>query len=101
MRKAPVRLSLLLECSKEVRVDVSARISSKGQVTIPAAVRRALALQEGDQVIFRVEGDRAVIARSEDLLALAGSVAVPAPKRGTPWTDILRETHRARAAARR
>lgn len=82
-------------------MDVSARLSSKGQVTIPRAVREALALEEGDEVVFRVEGDRAVIARSPDLLALAGSVSVPAAKRGTPWNEVLRQTRQARVAARR
>nr|MBA3307399.1 AbrB/MazE/SpoVT family DNA-binding domain-containing protein [Chloroflexota bacterium] len=55
-------------------MDVSARMSSKGQVTIPRPVREALALEEGDELVFRVEGGRAVIARSPDLLALAASV---------------------------
>jgi antitoxin PrlF len=82
-------------------MDVSARLSSKGQVTIPRAVREALELQEGDELIFRVEGARAVIARSPDLLALAGSVSVPAARRGTPWGEVLRQTRRARAASRR
>ena len=82
-------------------MDVSARVTSKGQITIPRAVREALALKEGDQVVFRVEGDRAVMARSADLLALAGSVSVPAARRGTPWAEVLRQTRRARAAARR
>lgn len=82
-------------------MDVSARLSSKGQLTVPRAVREALSLAEGDEVIFRVEGDRAVLARSPDLLALAGSVSVPAAKRGTQWRDVLRQTRRARAAARR
>ena len=50
---------------------------------------------------FRVEGERAVIARSPDLLALADSVSVPAAKRGTPWNDVLSQTRRARTAARR
>jgi len=82
-------------------VEVSARLSSKGQVTIPRAVREALELKEGDRVIFRVEGDRAVVARTPDLLDLAGSVSAPAAKRGTPWAEVLRQTRRTRAAARR
>jgi antitoxin PrlF len=82
-------------------MDVSARVSSKGQVTIPRSVREALAIEEGDELIFRVEGHRAIIARSADLIDLAGSVSVPASKRGTPWDEVLRETRRARAAARR
>jgi AbrB family looped-hinge helix DNA binding protein len=68
----------------------------EGQVTIPRAVREALALEEGDQLVFRVEGSRAVVARSPDLLALAGSVSVPAGKRGTPWREVLGQTRRAR-----
>jgi antitoxin PrlF len=82
-------------------VDVSARLSSKGQLTVPRAVREALSLKVGDEVVFRVEGDRAVIARSPHLLALAGSVSVPAAKRGTPWSEVLRSTRRTRVAARR
>jgi antitoxin PrlF len=82
-------------------MDVSARLSSKGQITIPRAVREALSLEQGDEVVFRVEGDRAVIARSPELLALAGSVSVPAAKRGTGWDDVLSHTRQARAAARR
>jgi antitoxin PrlF len=64
-------------------------------------VREALSLAEGDRVVFRVEGDRAVLARTADLLALAGSVAVPVEKRGTAWEDVLRATRRARASTRR
>ena len=82
-------------------MDVPARVSSKGQITIPRAVREALTIEEGDEVIFRVEGQRAILARSPDLIQLAGSVSVPAPKRGTPWDDVLRETRRIRAATRR
>lgn len=81
-------------------MDTSARVSSKGQVTIPRAVREALAIEEGDALIFRVEGDRAVIARTADLLSLAGSVSVPASKRGTAWDRVLRETRKARTASR-
>ena len=82
-------------------MEVTARLSSKGQVTVPRAVRDALALEEGDRLVFRVEGDHAILARTPDLLALAGSVSVPAAKRGTPWDEVLRKTRRARAAARR
>ena len=82
-------------------MDVPARVSSKGQITIPRAVREALTIEEGDEVIFRVEGKRAILARSPDLIQLAGSVSVPAPKRGTPWDEVLRETRRVRAATRR
>ena len=82
-------------------MEVSARLSSKGQVTVPRAVREALSLEEGDRVVFRVEGQRAILTRTPDLLALAGSVSVPAAKRGTRWAEVLRQTRRTRAANRR
>jgi antitoxin PrlF len=82
-------------------MEVSARLSSKGQVTLPRAVREALSLEEGDRLGFRVEGHHAVLARTPDLLALTGSVSVPAAKRGTPWAEVLRQARRAQAAERR
>lgn len=76
-------------------MEISARLSSKGQVTIPAPVRKALGLRDGDRVVFRVDGERAVLARTPDLLSLAGSIEVPAEKRGAPWSEIIEEAHRA------
>jgi AbrB family looped-hinge helix DNA binding protein len=82
-------------------VDVRARITSKGQVTIPKSVRDALDLREGDELVFRVEESRAVIGKTPGFLGLAGSVRVPAARRGTPWDDVLRATRRERAERRR
>jgi AbrB family looped-hinge helix DNA binding protein len=82
-------------------VDAAAKLTSKGQLTVPKAVRDALGLEEGDEVVFRVEGDRAVLARTPGFLSLAGSVTVPAAKRNVAWDDIIRSTRSTRAAARR
>jgi AbrB family looped-hinge helix DNA binding protein len=82
-------------------MEVTARLTSKGQLTVPKSVRDALGLVDGDAVVFRVEGSRAVLARTPDLLELAGSVTVPAGRRGTPWQEVLRRTRRTRAEARR
>jgi antitoxin PrlF len=82
-------------------MEILARLTSKGQVTVPRAVREALSLEEGDSLVFRVEGNHAVLARTADLLVLAGSVSVPAARRGTPWDEVLRQTRRIRAAERR
>jgi antitoxin PrlF len=82
-------------------VDVAARLASEGQVTLPKAVREALGLKEGDQIVFRVEGRRVVLARTADLLDLAGTVSVPASKRGIPWEKVRRQVRSARARAGR
>lgn len=41
-----------------------AKITSKGQITIPIEIRKKLKLSEGDKVIFVEEGDRYFLANS-------------------------------------
>ena len=82
-------------------MDVAARVTSKGQVTVPKAVREALGIKDGDEVVFRVEGQRAVLARTPNFLELAGSISVPAAKRNVAWDEVLRRTRTERAAGRR
>ena len=82
-------------------MESAARLTSKGQITIPKDVRDALSLRDGDRVTFRIDGSRALMARTPDLLELAGTVPVPAAKRGTPWADVIRQTRRARSLSTR
>lgn len=82
-------------------MDVTAKLSSKGQLTVPKAVRDALGLEQGDTVVFRVEGNRAVLARTPDFLSLAGSIDVPAGRRNAAWADVIDATRRERASTRR
>ncbi len=62
----------VLKC-KEVTV-ITATITTKGQITVPKAVRDALGLKEGHQVVFVVEGDRAYLhpVRPRGVEALRG-----------------------------
>ena len=78
-------------------METSARLSSKGQLTVPRSVRDALGLREGDNVVFRVDGQRATISKTPDFLELAGSVPVPAELRGKPWSEIIAMAHAERA----
>jgi len=92
-------------------MDTQAKVTSKGQVTIPKSVRDALGLHKGDELLFRVltdrrsgrssTGTRAIIAKTPDFLDLAGSVTVPSGKRGTPWDEVLRRTRSERTGRRR
>jgi AbrB family looped-hinge helix DNA binding protein len=82
-------------------MDVAARMSSKGQVTVPKLVRDALGIKEGDEVVFRVEGQWAVLARTPDFLDLAGTIAVPVEKRNAEWDEVIRQTRASRSARRR
>jgi AbrB family looped-hinge helix DNA binding protein len=82
-------------------MDIAAKMSSKGQITVPKAVRDALGIGEGDNVIFRVEGNSAVLARTPDFLSLAGSIKVPAARRNAAWDDVIGKTRAVRGDARR
>ena len=41
-----------------------ARITSKGQITIPVGIRKKLNLREGDKVIFIEDGEKIIFANS-------------------------------------
>jgi AbrB family looped-hinge helix DNA binding protein len=68
-------------------------------VTVPKAVRDALKLKQGDRVVFRVSGERAELARTIDLLELAGAVSVSAApaELSAGWDEIRRQLRRNRA----
>jgi len=82
-------------------MDVRARLTSKGRITLPKPVCDALGLKGGDRVLLRVFGQRAVLTKIEDFLALAGSVNVSSEQRGATWPAIKALTWSRRAPSRR
>ncbi len=40
------------------------KLSSKGQVTIPKEVRRAIGLEAGDYVLYEIEGEKVKLMRA-------------------------------------
>ena len=65
-----------------------ATVTSKGQVTLPVAVRRALAIEAGDRLVFTVSGNQITVEKTLDFIVLAGSVPVPLDRRGADWSDV-------------
>ena len=76
-------------------MEIGAKVTSKGQITLPKAVRDSLGLKPGDRVFFRVLDEKAELVKIPDFLELAGSISVPASKRGASWRRIREETQAA------
>jgi antitoxin PrlF len=69
----------------------TARVTSKGQITIPAAVRRALGIDQGDDLQFEVTSDRSaelLVVKRRRLSELYGVLAATRP---FPGRDEVRE----------
>lgn len=64
-----------------------ATITSKGQITLPAAARRALGLREGQKVEVRVEGTSLVIEAPPDIETLRQRLRAEGEALGT-WGKL-------------
>lgn len=49
-------------------------ITQKGQVTIPASIRKKLSIKTGQKVIFKERGDEVIMKAVPDFLSLMGSL---------------------------
>jgi antitoxin PrlF len=76
-----------------------ARMTSKGQITVPKDVRLKLNLKPGDRVLFIVEDDGAVRMRAlnKDISSLIG--ILPRPKRAATIEEIEEAIQRAAVAS--
>ncbi len=43
---------------------VTSKLTSKAQTTIPQAVRAALGLSDGDELLYEIEGERVVLKKA-------------------------------------
>ncbi len=55
-----------------IKLTARAQVTSKGQVTIPKAIRTTLDISEGDQVTFEVEQDEVTIHKTPNFADLSG-----------------------------
>lgn len=66
-----------------------AAVTSKGQITIPLDIRRALRLRERDRVVFTTLPDGTVVMRAKTRSAADFAGTLPRPARRVP-TSALR-----------
>ncbi len=82
----------------------AAKVTSKGQITIPQEVRERLGLHAGDRVVFQLSDEareaepvsmapergrrRSTLIRIPDLAALGGTMHPPRGRGGRPWVEV-------------
>lgn len=44
---------------------ITSKLTSRARTTIPQAVRAALRLREGDEIVYEIRGDRVVLSRAQ------------------------------------
>lgn len=74
------------------------KVTSKGQITIPAEVRQALNIQEGDHLIFESIGEYEIkvrVANAKPLSSHAG--ALRSPKSASNFKALREEAYNHRA----
>lgn len=77
----------------------AARISSKGQVTLPRELREKLSLKAGDELVFTLIGDQCLVTpKNIDFNDLAGFLGTP-PKGRATLEEIDETVTRAAGAA--
>lgn len=77
----------------------SARVSSKGQLTLPAELRRHLGIREGDAVTFRIEDQTAVLEKERETLeSVFGSIPTPPHLVGRDIDEMIEEAMAENAA---
>ena len=70
--------------------EMETTVTQKGQVTIPAEVRRAMGLKPRDKVIFRLVGKVAEMKKAPSKV-LAGFGAVTPRKKPEDWQEVREE----------
>ncbi len=56
---------------------IDSKITSKGQTTIPAEVRKALGIEPGDLVSFEIHDGKVTMVKKQSVLDLAGILHDP------------------------
>lgn len=67
----------------------TAKVTSKGQITLPKGLRERLGLKPGSRVVFKVEDDQITLERLPDVLSLYGAFAVSEPQ---DWKKVREAT---------
>ncbi len=84
---------------------VKARLTSKGQITVPKAVRKRLGIQPGDELLFEIRGDHVEVVPKRrqgvaEFVGLFRAKRALRNERGRAWTAETRRLGTSQRGAR-
>jgi AbrB family looped-hinge helix DNA binding protein len=68
------RLYFCINCGKTL-IEKEMKVGPKGQVVIPQAMRKTLKIEPGSKVLFKLEGDKIILKRYFDAVAVFERIA--------------------------
>ena len=71
---------------------LSTVVTRKGQITIPAPIRKRLGIKQGDSMTFQVEGKEVKLKPAHSTLT-EGYQSIPALKKPLTWKEMERIAH--------
>ena len=71
-------------------MQTSAKITSKGQITVPLKVRTALGVKEGDKLVFEQKGDEMVVRPQKRESSFAKYQGIGTPGIGKGREAVIR-----------
>ena len=77
-------------------MQINAKITSKGQVTVPLKIRKALGVKEGDQLVFEQNGAEVVIRPLKRLSKLEKYRGIGTPGIGLGLEAVIRSVRELR-----
>ena len=69
---------------------LSRKVLAKGQVTIPKAIRELLGINQGDDLVIVVDGERIILSKKHDVYDIFSEIAERKGKK-LSMNDIKRE----------
>ena len=69
-------------------MELRARVTSKGQLTVPKEVRRALGIRKGDSLIFEIEDGEARVRVDRQPVSFADYEGAWREGKGMSWEEV-------------
>jgi AbrB family looped-hinge helix DNA binding protein len=83
-------------------MNISAKVTSKGQITLPVEMRKALGIKPGDRINFRKnqKGNYELVAKTKTLEDIKGIIPYDGPPLSTDdIVEIVRRSRRGEGAS--